>query len=134
MKTSKIPFAISVITATMFFASCDTDNTITVNHEISQTIQNNKADTIDVKTIITRYPSNTQTYNYSLASGEQRTFAFKETQRGTRLKTTDFRHNLLVYQFEITDSKGHRDSFQRSIESKSSYKDTKISETIVITD
>lgn len=134
MKTTKILSAISAITTTIFFASCEPDNTIIVNHDISQTIQNNKADTIDVKTIIMRFPSDTQTYNYSLASGEKRTFAFKQTQTGTLLKTTNFRYNLLVYQFEITDSKGHKDSFQRRIESKNSYQNTKISETIVITD
>jgi len=133
MKTAKILFTISAITATMFFASCDPNNTISVNQEISQTIQNNKSDSILVKTRIMRYPSDTQTYNYSLASGEHRTFAFKQTQTGTAFNTTNFRYNLLLYYFEITDSKGQIDSFQRMIDTKN-YVDTKISETIVITD
>ncbi|MEY4542406.1 MAG: hypothetical protein RL411_483 [Bacteroidota bacterium] len=138
MKTAKILFTISAITATMFFASCEPFSPRTVIQEISQTIQNDKADSIHVKTIIVRLQSgntstgvDTSNYSYSLASGENKSFKFQKTlsSANSNLWTS----TTFNYYFEVIDSKGKRDLVKRTIATKD-YVDTKISETIVITD
>lgn len=138
MKTLKILFTIYAITATMFFASCEPFVPRTVIQEISQTIQNNKADSIHVKTMIVRLQSgntstgvDTTTYSYSLASAENKSFTFQKTIPAAN--SNNWTSTTLNYYFEVLDSKGKLDIFKRTIATKD-YVDTKISETIIITD
>ena len=138
MKTRKILFTIYAITATMFFASCEPFVPRTVIQEISQTIQNNKADSIHVKTMIVRLQSgntstgvDTTTYSYSLASAENKSFKFQKSL--PTANSNNWTSTTLNYYFEVIDSKGKLDIFKRTIATKD-YVDTKISETIIITD
>jgi hypothetical protein len=137
MKTAKILFTISVITTTMFFASCEPFSPRPIIQEISQTIQNDKADSIHVKTIIVRLQSgntstgvDTSTYSYSLASGENKSFKF-QINLGT--SNSNYWTSTFNFYFEVIDSKGKRDLIKRTIATKD-YVDTKISETIVLKD
>ena len=141
MKKAKILFTIAVITATLFFGSCSNYDTITIVQEISQTIQNDKADSIYAKTIIvlnangrSSAPSDTQFYDYSLASGEHKTFEFKDNQTGMRNTIEPLTKITLKYYIEIIDTKGNREAFMRTIATKESFSDTKLSETIVLKD
>lgn len=139
MKPIKILCIILAITATMFFASCEPFSPRPIIQEISQTIQNDKADSIHVKTMIVRIqsgntstPFDTSNYSFSLAHGENKSFKFQSTQSASDpnyLRSTTFN-----YYFEVIDSKGKRDLFKRTIATKDYYLDTKISEIIVITD
>lgn len=138
MKTAKILFTISVITTTMFFASCEPFSPRPIIQEISQTIQNDKADSIHVKTIIVRLQSgntstgvDTSTYSDPLASGENKSFKFQKTLSAAN--SNYWTSTTFNYYFEVIDSKGKRDFFKRTIATKD-YVDTKISEIIVITD
>ncbi|PHX92680.1 MAG: hypothetical protein CK532_02335 [Flavobacteriales bacterium] len=137
MKTGKILFTISAIIVILFTNSCEHFHVITVNYDVSQTIQNDKTDTIHAKTLIVtskdQYNStipviDSQSYDYTLASGEKRTFHHPNSQLySDRLDT-------IFYYFDITDAQGKMESFMRTIATKEFYLDTKISETIVIKD
>ena len=139
MKPIKILCIILAISGTTFFASCEPFGPRTIIQEISQTIQNDKTDSIHVKTMIVRIqsgntstPFDTSNYSFSLATGENRSFTFQSTQDASDpnyLRSTTFN-----YDFEVTDSKGNTELFKRTIATKDYYLDTKISEIIVITD
>lgn len=122
----------------MFFASCEPFSPRPIIQEISQTIQNDKADSIHVKTIIVRLQSgntstgvDTSTYSDPLASGENKSFKFQKTLSAAN--SNYWTSTTFNYYFEVIDSKGKRDFFKRTIATKD-YVDTKISEIIVITD
>jgi hypothetical protein len=79
-------------------------------------------------------PGDTQYYDYSLASGEHKTFEFKDNQKGMRNMIEPLTKITLKYYIEIIDTKGNREAFIRTIATQESYSDTKLSETIVIKD
>jgi hypothetical protein len=79
-------------------------------------------------------PGDTQFYDYSLASGEHKTFEFKDNQKGMRNMIEPLTKITLKYYIEIIDTKGNREAFIRTIATQESYSDTKLSETIVIKD